>query len=109
MTNVAPEGHVHVDEKRRKLLACVDQVLTRLGPDVRRALAYYMRREHSLKHYEIPDNPREFSLALHHIFGRSSSGIERQITQAIVDEFHLKPDIAPSFEKAVQAALSNGT
>lgn len=107
MTYDTHEGSARIDEKRRRLLACIDRVLTRLGPDVRRGLAYYMRREYSLKHYEIPDKPGEFSLALRHVFGRSSEAIEREITQLIVDEFHLEPEAERSFEKVVREVVSN--
>lgn len=96
-----------IDEKRRRVLDCIDRVLTKLGSDVRRAITYYMRREYSLKHYEIPDKPHEFQQALRQVFGRSSSGIEREITELIVAEFHLEPEMKVSFEKAVRAAISN--
>lgn len=96
---------LQLDPKRRFVLACIDQVLSSLGPDVRRALTYYMRREYSLKHYEIPDKPREFSLALRHVFGRSSDRIEREIVMKIVDGLHLQKRQL-SFEDAVRAALA---
>jgi len=107
LTYDLPEDLGRIDKKRRRLLACVDRVLTRLGPDVRRALVYYMRREYSLKHYEIPDKPREFSLALHHVFGRSSKAIEREITQLIIDEFHLERETELSLERVIREVIPN--
>jgi len=78
-----------------------------LGPDVRRALVYYMRRKYDLKRYEIPDKPGEFSLALRQVFGKSASGIEHGITEIIVNEFHLGPEMKLNFEKAVRTVLSD--
>jgi len=65
-----------------------------------------MRHEYSLKHYEIPDRPREFSLALRHVFGRSSNRIERDIIVKIIEEFDLEEDHF-SFEDAIHAALAS--
>ena len=98
-----------IDERRRRVLDCIDRVLSKLGSDVRRALTYYMRREYSLRRYQITDKPHEFLDALRHIFGRSAAGIEREITDMIVAEFHLEPDVNLSFERAVRAAISNTT
>ena len=106
---MVPPKRAAIDEKHRRLLDCIDQVLTKLGSDVRRDLTYYMRREYSLRRYEIPDKPHEFSLALHHVFGISASGIEREITDIIVAEFHLKAEMELSFERAVRAAISDNT
>jgi len=66
-----------------------------------------MRREHSLKHYEIPDKPHQFHLALQSVFGRSAEGIERQIAELIVFEFQLESELKQDFEKAVRAAISH--
>lgn len=105
MINETSKPKRTADEKRERLLRCVDRVLAKLGSDVRRALTYYMRREYSVKRYEIPDKPHEFSLALHHIFGVSATGIERDITDNIVAEFQLDPEMRFSFETAVRAAI----
>ena len=109
MNDAASVRDFAVNEKRRRILHCVDQVLENLGSDVRRALTYYMRRESNLKHYEIPDKPHDFALALRRVFGSSSGGIESQIVELIVREFHLRTDSAQSFEKAVGLALSEGS
>lgn len=107
LINETFESSEPADRNRRRLLNCIDRVLAKLGSDVRRALTYYMRRQYALKRYEIPDKPHEFSLALHHIFGVSATGIERDITNNIVAEFQLNPEMQFSFETAVRAAISH--
>ena len=107
MSHEASEMSGTIDEKRRRLLACIDRVLIKLGPDVRRVLTYYMRREYELKHYEIPDKPQEFSRALARVFGKAAVGIEYQMIQLIVDEFHLEPETKLSLERVIQIVLSD--
>ena len=105
MNNDLHKTAVQVDEKRRRLLSCIDTVLNKFGPEVRRALTFYMRRNYSLKRYQIPDKPQEFSVALHHVFGKSAGGIERRIRQAIIEEFQLSPETETSLEEVIRSLV----
>ncbi len=79
-----------MSEREIEVIHCVDNVLDRLGTSVRRAIVLHMRRESSLKRYELLQKPSEFINALRSVLGRASIAIEYEILETLETELNIK-------------------
>lgn len=73
-----------------EVIRCVDNVLDRLGTSVRRTIVLHMRRESSLKRYELLQKPSEFINALRSVLGRASIAIEYEILETLETDLNIK-------------------
>jgi len=67
----------------KKLLIAVDYGLLALGENNRTAIYYHLKTSFRLEKEKIPDDPEEFSQALHSIFGPGAEVIENFIIKEL--------------------------
>ncbi len=65
------------------LLAAIDESLSVLGEEPKRALYQYLETMHSLRRDDIPDHVEEFSRGLKRALGGASSVIQRLILRKL--------------------------
>ncbi len=71
------------DDFEELLIDAVDQELSGLGNDAKKATYSCLKSTFGIKKHEIPDKIEEFAIALERIFGAGAKALEIRIIEAV--------------------------
>ena len=71
------------------ILSCVDEVLSSLGPNVKRVIIFYLLHS-NMRFEEVPQRPEDFSKFLHTIYGDAATVLEKMIVASMKRKSKIK-------------------